>query len=87
MWGVSGRVVAPNYVKNIRQTFTNVKKSGGQAWAIEKIDFFQSPFLKEFPLEWPQKILVDQIAFAAQQLYTKICFDVLLLGRRRAYKI
>ena len=31
MWGIAGRVVAPNYVKNIRQTFTDTKKTFAQA--------------------------------------------------------
>ena len=29
--GSCGRVVAPNYVKNIRQTSTDIKKTGAQA--------------------------------------------------------
>ena len=31
MWDLSGRVVSPNYVKNIRQTSTDIKKAGAQA--------------------------------------------------------
>ena len=39
-----------------------------------------------FPVELPQKISGEKIAFAAQQLYTqKLIFDVLWI-RRRAYK-
>ena len=38
-------------------------------------------------MKLPQKILGEKIAFAAQQLYTKIKFHVLWFRRRRAYKI
>ena len=44
MWGLFGRVVSPNYVKNIRQTSTNTKKTSAQAWAIQKIDFLDPHF-------------------------------------------
>ena len=40
---------------------------------IQKMDFW-GPILGGFPVELPQKILGEKIAFAAQQLCTKIRF-------------
>ena len=52
---------------------TDIKKTGTLAWAVQKIDFL-GPHLGGFPVELPQKISGEIIAFAAQQLYTKIRF-------------
>ena len=49
------------------------KKSSTLARAVQKIDFLGSHF-GGFPGELPQKISGEKIAFAAQQLYTKIRF-------------
>ena len=41
--------------------------------------FFWGPILGGLPVELPQKILEKKIAFAAQQLYTKIRFPCVVV--------
>ena len=47
---------------------------------------FWGPILGGFPGELPQKILGEKIAFAAQQLYTKIKFQFRGLGEEERTK-
>ena len=48
-------------------------KTSTLASAVQKIDFL-GPHFGGFPGELPQKISGEKIAFATQQLYTKIRF-------------
>ena len=68
----------PKLCQSIRQTFTDIKKLAPKLEPFKKL-IFGFPFLEEFPLKWPQKISADQIAFAAQQLYTKIKFQCFVI--------
>ena len=74
MWSLSGRVVSSNYVKNIRQTSTDIKKLAPKLEPFKKLIFWV-PIFRGVPIAVAQKISADQIAFAAQQLYTKIKFQ------------
>ena len=49
------------------------KKSSTLALAAQKVEFW-GPHFGGFPVELPQKISGEKIAFEAQQLYTKIRF-------------
>ena len=49
------------------------KTTSTLAWAVEK-RIFGGPHFGEFLVELPQQISGEKIAFAAQQLYTKLRF-------------
>ena len=44
---------------------------------------FWGPHFGGFPVELPQKILGEKIAFAAQQLYTKIKFRCFVVSEKK----
>ena len=48
MWGLSGRVVYPNYVKNIRQTSTDIKKLAPKLEPFKKLIFW-IPIFRRVP--------------------------------------
>ena len=54
------------------------KTTSTLALAVQKIDFL-GPHFGGFPVKLPKKISGEKIAFAAQQLYTKIRFQCVVV--------